>query len=75
MSHVQGKIEIVALTERHLYLKFHRARNPMDKGRFLICHRNDDAYWLDDLKFLDETQLRMTASGHKLSHDRLTDHT
>ena len=49
MSHETGKVEIVGLTEDHIYLKYHRARDPEDEGRFMVFHRDDKAYWLDDL--------------------------
>jgi len=49
MSHETGKIEIVGVDDDHIYLRYHRARNPEDEGRFMVYHRNDDAYWLDQL--------------------------
>ena len=50
MSHETGKIEILAVDERHIYLRYHRAKDAGLRGRFLIYKRNDDAYWLDDLE-------------------------
>ena len=50
MSHATGKIEIVGLDERYLYLRYHRARDAADEGRFMVFHRDDDACWLDDLE-------------------------
>jgi len=50
MSHASGKIEMVGLDDRHIYLHYHRARNPADEGRFMVFRRNDDAFWLDDLE-------------------------
>jgi KamA family protein len=49
MSHETGKIEIVGVDAERIYLRYHRAKNPADEGRFLVCHRNDEAYWLDQL--------------------------
>ncbi|MFN8588813.1 MAG: KamA family radical SAM protein [Candidatus Eisenbacteria bacterium] len=49
MSHASGKIEVIGLDERHLYLRYHRARNPQDEGRVMICRRDDSAHWFDDL--------------------------
>jgi L-lysine 2,3-aminomutase len=49
MSHTSGKIEMVGLNRRYIYLRYHRARDPQDEGRFMICHRDDSAYWFDDL--------------------------
>jgi len=48
MSHSTGKIEIVGLTEKHVYFKYHRAAEDADSGRFLVLKRNPNAYWLDD---------------------------
>ena len=49
MSHESGKIEIVGVDEQHIYLRYHRARDPRDEGRFLVCRRDDQAHWLADL--------------------------
>lgn len=48
MSHASGKIEIVGLTRKFVYMKYHSAANPRDTGRFLVFNRNADAFWLDD---------------------------
>lgn len=53
MSHALGKIEIVGVTSSHIYLRFHRARYAEHEGRFLVCHRDDRAYWLEDLRPAD----------------------
>lgn len=50
MSHKSGKIEIIGLTDEHIFLKYHRARNPEDELQMMIFKRNDEAYWFDDLK-------------------------
>lgn len=49
MSHETGKIEILAVDEQHIYLRYHRAKDAGLRGRFLIYQRDDTAYWLDDL--------------------------
>ncbi len=49
MSHESGKIEIVAVTDSQIFLKYHRARNPEDENRFMAFSRDDEAYWFDDL--------------------------
>jgi len=49
MSHASGKIEIAGVTAERIFLRYHRARDPKDEGRFIIAPRDDDAYWLDDL--------------------------
>ncbi len=48
MSHATGKIEIVGLSDNHVYFKYHRAADDKDSGRFLTFERNPDALWLDD---------------------------
>jgi len=48
MSHSTGKIEIIGLTDTHVYLRYHRAADPQEKARFMIFERNPDAYWFDD---------------------------
>ncbi len=48
MSHSTGKIEIVGLSNGFVYLKYHRAPDGIDSGRFLVLRSNPDAHWLDD---------------------------
>jgi len=50
MSHETGKIEILAVDDRHIYLRYHRARDAENRGRFMIYKRHDGAYWLDQLE-------------------------
>jgi len=50
MSHETGKIEILAVDDRRIYLRYHRAKEDANRGRFMIYKRNDDACWLDDLE-------------------------
>ncbi|NQS97437.1 MAG: KamA family radical SAM protein [candidate division Zixibacteria bacterium] len=50
MSHKSGKIEVVGLTDEHIFLKYNRARNPEDEFRMMVFERDDEAYWFDDLK-------------------------
>ncbi|UCD64351.1 MAG: KamA family radical SAM protein [Candidatus Zixiibacteriota bacterium] len=50
MSHESGKIEIVGVDHRHVYLKYHRAKRKVDEQRFIVCHRDDKACWLDQLR-------------------------
>lgn len=74
MSHELGKIEMVGLTDRNIYLRFLRARNSEDEGRFMVFHRDDDACWLEDLVPVDEDMLptsvqdleRSTSGANKL---------
>jgi KamA family protein len=53
ISHESGKIEIVGVDEKHIYLKYHRAKETKDEERFIVCHRDDNAYWLDQLEPID----------------------
>lgn len=48
MSHSTGKIEVIGKTKDFVYLKYHRAANDADSGRFLALASNSNAYWLDD---------------------------
>jgi len=50
MSHETGKLEIVAVDDKHILLRYHRAKDPAMGGRFLTFKRNDEAYWLDQLE-------------------------
>ncbi len=50
MSHETGKIEIMAVDDEHIYLRYHQAKHDEDLGRFFVCRRNDEAYWLDQLE-------------------------
>ncbi len=49
MSHATGKVEIVGVDDRHIYARYHRARNPADEDRMLVLKRDDRALWLDQL--------------------------
>ena len=50
MSHESGKIEILGMDAERFYMRYHRAKNPADAGRFMIFERDDAAYWLDQLE-------------------------
>lgn len=50
MSHESGKIEIVGVDHKHIYLKYHRAKHQKDEQRMLVCYRDDKASWLDQLR-------------------------
>lgn len=58
MSHESGKIETVGVDRRHIYLKYHRARHQKDEQRFMICHRDDSAFWFDQLRPIDVPENR-----------------
>ena len=53
MSHENGKIEVLAIDDRHMYMRYHRAKDAALRGRFLIFKRNDEAGWLDELESAD----------------------
>jgi KamA family protein len=55
LSHESGKVEVVGVNEHHIYMRYHRAKNTRDTGRFLVFHRDDSAYWMDDLEPADDT--------------------
>ncbi len=50
MSHSSGKIEIVGVDSKHIYLKYHQAAKHQDNQRLIICYRDNNAVWLDQLK-------------------------
>ncbi|MBU0617427.1 MAG: 4Fe-4S cluster-binding domain-containing protein [Planctomycetes bacterium] len=49
MSHATGKIEMVGVDGEFIYTRYHRAKLPEDRGRFMIFERDDSAYWVDQL--------------------------
>ena len=49
MSHTSGKIEILAVRDGKIYLKYHQARHPDYYGHFDELECPDDAAWFDDL--------------------------
>lgn len=49
MSHTSGKIEVLAVENNKIYLKYHQARNPKFYGHFMVLDCPDDAAWFDDL--------------------------
>ncbi len=55
MSQETGKIEILAVYDSKIYLRYHQAKDPEDRGRFMIYERDDGAYWLDQLNPVEGT--------------------
>ncbi|MFZ5979178.1 MAG: KamA family radical SAM protein [Candidatus Zixiibacteriota bacterium] len=53
MSHDSGKIEIIGIDYNYIYLKYHRAKDVENEQRILVCYRDDEASWLDQLKPVD----------------------
>jgi KamA family protein len=66
MSHETGKVEVLAIDDRHIYLRYHQAKLEQDLGRFFVCHRDDSAYWLEDLEPAPwfDGAAELTASGN-----------
>jgi lysine 2,3-aminomutase len=50
MSHASGKVEVLAIDDRRVYLRYQQARRAEDAGRFFVRRRDDAAYWLDQLE-------------------------
>lgn len=49
MSHESGKVEILGVDHKHIFLRYHRSKHRLNDGRFFVCKRDDQAYWLDNL--------------------------
>ena len=47
MSHETGKVEILAIDDRRMYMRYHQAKDQANMGRFMVFKRDDDAYWLE----------------------------
>jgi lysine 2,3-aminomutase len=62
MSHETGKIEIVAVDHANVYLRYHRAKDEANRGRFMVYKRNDAAVWMDDLEPVNAEAHRFAAS-------------
>jgi len=48
MSHSTGKVEVVGLTETHVFFRYHRAADNRNSGKFMVYKRIPEAYWFDD---------------------------
>ncbi len=58
MSHKTGKIEVVGKTDTQIIFRYHRAPNPLDRGRMMFFDRDPAACWFDDyLKVLEPVQV------------------
>lgn len=65
-----GSIEVVGVDSRFMYLRYHRAKDPANEGRFMLFHRDDNAVWLDDLRpVLPEQMEGMLGASHALAAD------
>jgi lysine 2,3-aminomutase len=66
MSHETGKLEVMQCTADRIYLRYHRARDPGDRGRFLVYERDDRACWLDDLVPVGEAAASVSSRAEAL---------
>ncbi|HEY0510456.1 MAG TPA: KamA family radical SAM protein [Thermoanaerobaculia bacterium] len=48
MSHRTGKIEVVGKVGDQIMLRYHRAPDPLDRGRVMLFKSDPAACWLDD---------------------------
>ncbi len=53
MSHETGQDRDRRGGRRKIYLRYHRAKDEADRGRFMIYKRDDKAVWMDDLEPVD----------------------
>jgi lysine 2,3-aminomutase len=69
MSHAEGKIEVVGLSDDHVFFKFHRAAAVEDSARFMVFERNPNAYWFDDYdEMVAENALDLPAGPDRRDH-------
>lgn len=61
MSHSSGKLEILGMTEKAIFFRYHRAACDEDSGQLMVFKRNPDARWFDDY---DETIQDSTLKNH-----------
>lgn len=75
MSHESGKIEIIGVDHRHTYLRYHRAKHKVDEQRLVVCHRDDKAAWLDQLKPVDgyRNDYYRSTYERRIGHDQWSD--
>ena len=43
----------MGVDDRHIYLRYHRARDTNDESRIMVARRDDQACWFDDLELLE----------------------
>ena len=55
MSHETGKVEVLAIDDHKMYMRYHRAKDEALRGQFMIFKRNDEAGWLDELEPANES--------------------
>jgi KamA family protein len=69
MSHRTGKIEILGVDDRHLFLRYHRAHRKEDYGQMVVAKRDDRAYWLDQLTVIHGPQSAIESAAHYAPYD------
>ena len=71
ISHERGKIEVVGVTGKHIYVKYNRAGDASREGKFLVFYRDDEAFWYDDLLAQRrDTSMIVTSSWQPHEADR-----
>jgi KamA family protein len=63
MSHETGKLEILAVDDEHIYLRYHRAKDEERRGLVLAYRRDDAASWFDQLEPVSAEARRLQASS------------
>ncbi len=53
MSHETGKVEVLAIDDNYIFLRYHRAKHAHLRGKLMVFKRDDSAYWLDQLEPAD----------------------
>jgi len=53
MSHASGKIEIVGVDDKRIFLRYHRALDPSDESRVMVARRDEQAIWFDQLELIN----------------------
>ena len=48
MSHSTGKIEVIGVSKKHVFMRYHRSVNNGNKFGVIILQKNPEAYWYDD---------------------------
>ena len=54
MSHHTGKVEVVGLSEEHIFMRYHRTPENSNKNGIMVFSRNPQAFWLDDYAEADK---------------------
>ena len=73
MSHETGKIEVLAVTEKHIIFTYHRAANPENTGKVMIFKRNPNAGWFDDYtEMIEEFAINQVTKTQKTEKEILS---